>query len=229
MPHTRFLWLESDFFRFFPLIEKKSSKVNEMQEMNYHELWELEQPTQRPHRQRAEELGIKMTDIPVSPVLTRLKESLRRIEELYNIGELQEEGIYVEELLDRYTEIQLISFLEENGFEHSISLAEIEVLISSQEWMELIDIPFIRGDFFLLRQFEESANGGLIDVSAFNTVDFIRGNEDWEFDKYQYFTDKVAERAKDLAVLHSCLTSPEERTIIRKRFDSLVNSKYGNS
>jgi len=200
-----------------------------MQEINYHELWELEQPTQRPHKRRADELGIRVTDIPVSPVLTRLKESIRRIEELYNIRELLEEGINVDELLNQFTEFQLIAYIEELGFEHSIALAEIEALVSSQEWTALIDIPFIRRDFFVLRQFEESANGGLIDVSAFNTMDFIRGNDDWEFDKYKYFTDKVAEKSKDLAIMHSCISGKEEREIIRKRFDSLVNGKFANS
>lgn len=200
-----------------------------MQEFSYEQVWKLEQPTQRPHKRRADELGIKVTDIPVSPVLTRLKESLRRIEELFNVAELKEEGINVEELLNNFTEFQLISYIEEQGFEHAIALAEIEGLLFSQEWSGIIDIPFIKRDFFLLRQFEESASGGLIDVSAYNTWDFIRGNENWEFDKYKYFTDKVAEKVEDLAIMHSCLTSSEERNNVRKRFDSLVNIKFGNS
>ena len=119
---------------------------------------------------------------------------------MYNVAELKEEGIYVEELLNQFTEIQLIEYIEEQGFEHAIALAEIEALLFSQEWSGIVDIPFIKRDFFLLRQFEESANGGLIDVSAYNTWDFIRGNEDWEFDKYKYFTDKVAEKVEDLAI-----------------------------
>ena len=117
--------IKSDFFHH---LRKNLFEVNEMQEINYHELWELEQPTQRPHKRRADELGIRMTDIPVSPVLTRLKESIRRIEELYNIRELLEEGINVDELLNQFTEFQLIAYIEELGFEHSIALAEIEAL-----------------------------------------------------------------------------------------------------
>ena len=199
-----------------------------MQQFNYHEMWEMEKPSKMPHRQRAEELGIKVTDIPVSPVLTRLKESLRRIEEMYNVAELKEEGIYVEELLNQFTEIQLIEYIEEQGFEHAIALAEIEALLFSQEWSGIVDIPFIKRDFFLLRQFEESANGGLIDVSAYNTWDFIRGNEDWEFDKYKYFTDKVAEKVEDLAILHSAVSDLKDKESIRNRFISVVNSKYRN-
>ena len=197
-----------------------------MQEINYQELWELEQPARRPHKIRADELGIKVTDIPVSPALTRLKESLRRIEELYNVYELEEEGINVEELLNHYTECQLINFLEENGYEHSISLGEIEGLLFGIDWSNLIQIPSVKSDFCLLRQFEESLNGRLVDVSAYSTMDFLRTLEHFEFDKYKYFTDKVAERVKDLAIMHSCISDEKRKEQIKQRFISMVNIKY---
>ena len=47
-----------------------------MQEFNYQQMWELEQPSQRPHKKRADELGIKVTDIPVSPALTKLRNTI---------------------------------------------------------------------------------------------------------------------------------------------------------
>ena len=85
-----------------------------------------------------------------------------------------------------------------------------------------------KSDFFLLKQFEETPNGKVIDVSAYNTWDFLRGQEDWEFDKYRYFTDKVAEKAEDLAIMHSCISDAEGRNNVRKKFEALVNGKFGN-
>ena len=201
-----------------------------MSEFNYMELWALEQPMQKPHDRRADELGISIDDIPVSPVLTKLKDSLKRIEDMYNIAELQEEGIDIEDLLDQFTELQVMEYLAEMGIETAVSMSEAECLQMCSDWLEIIELPKIKSDFFLLKQFEETPNGKIIDVSAYNTWDFLRGmGEDWEFDKYKYFTDKVAEKAEDLAIMHSCITDPEGRENVRKRFEVLVNSKFGNS
>ena len=198
-----------------------------MEDFNYHELWTLQEPVQKPHDIKADELGM-VDDIPVSPVLTKLKDSLRRIEELYNVDELVEEGIDVEQLLNQYTEMQVFEYLEENGFECAVTLGEAENLQLVNDWLEIIQLPKEKSDFFLLRQFEESANGKFVDVSAFNTIDFLRGTEEWEFDKYKYFTDKVAERAEDLAIMHSCISNEEGRNNVKQRFESLVNIKFGN-
>ena len=200
-----------------------------MSEFSYQQYWALEQPMQKPHIKRADELGLHVDDIPVSPVLTRLENSIQRIEEMYNVAELREEGINVEELLDQFTEIQVLEYLEEMGFENAVAIGEVENLQICKEWHDIIQLPKVKKDFFRLRQFEESANGKFVDVSAFNTIDFLRGMEDWEFDKYKYFTDKVAEKAEDLAIMHSCINDKEERNIVRKRFESLVNGKYANS
>lgn len=200
-----------------------------MSEFNYYEYWALEEPEQKPHKKRADELGISIDDIPVSPILTRFGDSLKRILEMYNVFELEEEGINVEELLDKYTETQVIEYLQENGFENAVTLGEAESLLICNEWRELVELPRIKSDFFQLRQFEEMPNGKLVDVSVFNTADFWRMFEHYEFDKYKYFTDKVAERAEDLAIMHSCISDPEGRENVRKRFEALVNSKFGNS
>ena len=40
---------------------------------------------------------------------------------------------------------------------------------------------------------------------------------------------ELAEKAEDLAIMHSCITDPEGREAVKKRFESLVNSKFGNS
>ena len=187
-----------------------------MSEFNYTEFWALEQPMRNPHEKRADELGLHVDDIPVSPVLTRLECSRNRIEEMYNVAELKEEGINVEELLDQFTEIQVMQYLEEMGFENAVSMNEAESLQLCNEWLEIIQLPKTKSDFFLLKQFEETPNGKFIDVSAFNTIDFLRGQEDFEFDKYRYFTDKVAERAEDLAIMHSCISDAEGRSNVRK-------------
>ena len=199
-----------------------------MSEFNYMKFWALEEPMQRPHVKRADELGISVDDIPVSPILTRFEDSLKRILEMYNAFELEEEGINVEELLDKYTELQVMEYLKEMGFENAVSMNEAENLQLCNEWLEIIQLPKTKSDFFLLKQFEETPNGKVIDVSAYNTWDFLRGQEDWEFDKYRYFTDKVAEKAEDLAIMHSCISDAEGRNSVRKRFESLVNSKFGN-
>lgn len=92
----------------------------------------------------------------------------------------------------------------------------------------MLQVPSVISDFFLLRQFEEGMNGKIVDTSAFNTMDFIKGFQGWEFDKYRYFTDKVAERAADLAIMHSCISSPEGREMVKAKFVALVNARFRN-
>jgi len=197
-----------------------------MSEFNYMEFWALEEPAQKPHIKRADELGLYVYDIPASPVLPKLNECIRRIEEMYNVLELEEEGIGIEELLDKYTEMQVIEYLEEMGFERAITLGEIESLLFMNEWLDILQIPKIKSDFFLLRQFEECSNGKMTDVSAFSSVDFLRNLP--EFDKYKYFTDKVAERVEDLAIMHSCISDEDGRQKVKEKFVALINNKYRN-
>ena len=197
-----------------------------MNEFSYQEFWALEEPMQRPHRLRADELGISVDDIPVSPVLTKFEDSLRRIEEMYNIAELEEEGVDVEALLNQFTEMQVTEYLENMEFEAAISFGEIESLLFCNDWSRIIQIPWVNVDFFLLRQFEESATGSFVDVSAFNTIDFLRTMEHFEFDKYRYFTDKVAEKVMDMAIMHSCISNTLDKEQIKQRFISYVNQKY---
>ena len=197
-----------------------------MSEFSYQEFWTLEEPAQMPHKIRSDEFGTKFSGIPVSPALTKVRESLRRVEGLYNLLELKEEGVNVEELLNRYTETQVIDYLEENGFEHSLSFGEIEGLLFGIEWNNIIQIPRVKEDFFLLKQLDESSHRRLVDVSAFSTMDFLKTLEHFEFDKYKYFTDKVAEKAKDMAIMHSCISNSAGKERVKQRFISFVNLKY---
>ena len=199
-----------------------------MLEFSYQEMWKLEEPMQKPHNRKAEELGVSFTDVPVSPTLTRLSESLRRIEELYNVFDLEEEQINVRELLSHYTEIQVISLLEEMGLENAITFAEVESLLFCDDWKGVMQIQKINSDFFLLRQFEDVGNGRFVDMSAFNTMDFIRGVGNWEFDNYRYFTDKLAERVEDLAIMYSCITNSQGKENVRDKYVSLVDNKFRN-
>jgi hypothetical protein len=60
--------------------------------------------------------------------------------------------------------------------------------------------------------------------SPFNTWDFQRDRK--PFDKYGYRIKKVIERVKDLAILHSCISQPEGRENIYKRFKSIIENEF---
>ena len=60
--------------------------------------------------------------------------------------------------------------------------------------------------------------------SPFNTHDFQDRRK--PFDKYGYRIKKVMERVKDLAIMYSCLTTPEGRSIVQARFENLVDREF---
>jgi len=60
--------------------------------------------------------------------------------------------------------------------------------------------------------------------SAFNTVDFQRTLK--PFDKYGYAMQKIMERVKALAILHSSISREEGRQNIVRRFDSLIEFEF---
>jgi len=60
--------------------------------------------------------------------------------------------------------------------------------------------------------------------SAFNTWDFQRGRK--PFDKCGYRIKKIMEEVKDLAILHSSITSPDGRTNIYRRYENLVENEF---
>ncbi len=62
--------------------------------------------------------------------------------------------------------------------------------------------------------------------SPFNTWDFQKARR--PFDKYGYRVKKVLEHAKDLAVLHSCISQPEGRKNTQGRFEMVVNEEFRN-
>lgn len=208
----------------YEIVELKDISPNAF---SYYAYWKQQEPVAKPHRQKASELlGIKVDGVPVSPALTKLADTLQRLEEMFDFSEIAEQGIDVNAMLSYMTEQQAIDELNEMGVEQNISVGEVENLLLEQDWQPVLEIPFVRASFCNLRQIEELPSGKLVDVSVFSTMDYLRGVA--EFDKYQYFLDKTAERAKDLAIMHSAVSSKEGKEDIKKRFVTLANSKFRN-
>ena len=65
-----------------------------------------------------------------------------------------------------------------------------------------------------------------LEDSAFNTVDFQRQLK--PFNNYAYAMKKIMERVKDLAILHSSITSAEGRLNTYRRYEAFVNSTFRN-
>ena len=65
-----------------------------------------------------------------------------------------------------------------------------------------------------------------VDESAFNTIDFQRRLK--PFNKYGYAIQKISERVKDLALLHSAISSPEGRQNTYHRYIAFINDKFRN-
>ena len=60
--------------------------------------------------------------------------------------------------------------------------------------------------------------------SAFNTHDFQKGLP--AFNKYGYAMKKIMERVKDLAIMHSSISSSEGRTATLHRYEALVDYEF---
>jgi len=64
------------------------------------------------------------------------------------------------------------------------------------------------------------------EYSAFNTHDFQRTLR--PFNKYGYAIKKLMERVKDLAILHSSISSPQGRLETYRRYEAFVNREFRN-
>jgi hypothetical protein len=58
------------------------------------------------------------------------------------------------------------------------------------------------------------------EYSAFNTHDYQRTQR--PFNKYAYAMKKIMERVKDLAIMHSCISQPENQQAVYERFKSFM-------
>ena len=92
----------------------------------------------------------------------------------------------------------------------------------TQEHLTLLSIPKPEPAYdFWPFEFDESGNN----VSAFNTIDYQRLHPD-RFSKYAYHTKKVMEQVKDLAIMHSSITSAQGRLNTLKRYENLVENEF---
>lgn len=116
--------------------------------------------------------------------------------------------------------------LSEEDSEDVIEWNEVQRLVFLQDFEPLfLAIPRQCSDVADYRQLEEEG-GRVVDVSAFASRDFLDGRS---FDGFRYFSNKAAEQAKRLAILHSCISDVAGRVQVRERFVSFVNGKYGDS
>lgn len=82
------------------------------------------------------------------------------------------------------------------------------------EFESLLSVPKPESDFFV-ENFEES---------AFNTNDFDRMVA--PFNKKAYAIKEIMERVKDLAIIHSCISSEEGRLNTQRRYEALVDKEF---
>jgi len=141
----------------------------------------------------------------------------------------EEYGLIDEDDLPVASTLQIIrksrDIIEDLTEEELTAWSEVQRQVYMRDIEPLLAIPVVHSDFIDLRQFEE-IDGKMVDVSAFNTIDFL-GNRP-EFDKKRYAMNKIAEKAEDLALLHSCVSSKRGREHIKARFKALVNTSYRN-
>ena len=90
-----------------------------------------------------------------------------------------------------------------------------------QEFESLMMIPkqTTEYDFFIVDCIVDDE-----EYSAFNTHDFQRQQR--PFNKYAYAMKQIMERVKDLAIMHSCISSPEGRQDTYRRYEILVDREF---
>lgn len=89
---------------------------------------------------------------------------------------------------------------------------EILLMIPKQDYSD---------DFFITEHFSFDDA-----YSAFNTVDFQR--QLGQFNRYGYAMKKIMGRMKDLAIMHSCISNPEDRKAVYEKFKSNVGRIFGD-
>jgi hypothetical protein len=192
------------------------------QHFSYEDYWALEELSINPHQERAYELGVQLDGTPVNPTLTSYHTSLQRIETLYNRNELFSEGYDIEAMLMHKTEVEVLQDLEEAGMELTISLSEIERQLHIDEHKQLLCVPKPK----IQAAFQHPSSPD--DSNAFASIDFERQFGSWRYDNKRYAQDKTAERAEQLALLHSCITDEADKQTLKTQFTSLYHTHYKN-
>ncbi len=180
-----------------------------------------------PHIEKAKEYGIDTDDIPVSSTLRRYNDSLEKIDTLYNIKELKDIGIDVADKLVHMSEQALLDEIEELEIEQTVSSMVAYRSMEEIKHISLNTIPKSVPKEIFYGQLEQTSDGRTIDISAFGSNDFLSKNEN-KVSKSKYAADKIAEKAKDIAIMHSSISTNSLKQDVKARFDTLVNSKYRN-
>lgn len=167
-----------------------------MEKFSYEAFWKSQEPQKKPHRQRADDLGLTFDEdiLPVSPTLQPIRKN----------------DIDTDDIED-WLEVQKKIFEKENEL--------------------LTVVPAVKKTSAMVRQYETQVCFtplGMviksIDISAFNTVDFLRDKP--EFDKVRYAKEKIEDEVKNLAIMHSCITRKEGKDNIKTRYAALINRRY---
>ena len=64
------------------------------------------------------------------------------------------------------------------------------------------------------------------EYSAFNTHDFQ--SQMRPFNKYEYAMKKIMEDVKNMAIMHSCCSYPEQRRDVYRKYEAFVNCRFRN-
>jgi hypothetical protein len=89
-----------------------------------------------------------------------------------------------------------------------------------QDFAPLLSVPRQAADASL---FIPEVDASSPEYSAFSTHDFLDTLQ--PFNKYGYAIKKIMERICDLAILHSCLSSPEGRLNTYRRYEAFLEAK----
>ena len=101
---------------------------------------------------------------------------------------------------------------ERNEFIHWYLMQDFKLLM-------IIPAKTYEDDFFIGNFTPEDE-----EYNAFNTVDFQRTLQ--PFDKYGYAMKKIMERIQDLALLHSVISSQEDRQATYRRYEGIVEIEF---
>lgn len=90
-----------------------------------------------------------------------------------------------------------------------------------KEFEDLLQIPKMdQSDDFLEFEFPSSSP----QYSAFNSVDFQDQRQ--PFDKYRYAMQKIMDRIRDLAIMHSSISDPDGRVEVITQYENFIDSQF---
>ncbi len=168
---------------------------------------------------------LEKEEMPTNSNQVRFERARHIIDELFNLKELEAQGYAVDELLNKYGLRELVDSLILQGVETFMGADEAYYLLSQVQWEDLGAVPFVESVGFDGRQLEEAGGGRMVDVSVYNTMDVQRGQ--LPFDRYSYKLNKITEKVKNYALLHSCISYAEGKELVKKQCLSLLHANFG--